>query len=323
MKIAPIVFFCFNRADKTKQVLEALAQNELASNSEIFIFCDAPRNIREVEEVEEVYRVIEATSGFKKIHIFKRKINHGAGRSIIEGINSVLALHDSVIVVEDDILTNKNFLKFLNDGLEFYRSEKNVWCVTGFNLPSNLAKFPSNYAEDIFFVKGKNSSWGWATWKDRWQKVDFEIADFDSFIADKNAVKKFNRAGGNMAEMLRFQKQGKIDAWDIQLSYAVFKNDGFCVHPIKTLVKNIGFDASGTHTVSDLDFTNFEFEKFENWRLKKLAEIPNNELAESVYISFHGDSHSLLKWLKSPKRRRNLKWFFAGVLVATLLQLIF
>ena len=320
MKIATIAFFCFNRADKTKEVLNALSKNELAADSEIFIFCDGPRNVRDFDKIKEVYEVIEAPWGFKKINIIKREINHGVRFSIVSGINQVLESHDSLIVVEDDIITDKNFLKFLNESLNFYQNQQNVWCVTGFNFPKNLIKFPSQYREDIFFVKGKTCPWGWATWKNRWQKIDFEIQDFDQFIKDKKLVKEFNRSGGNMAELLRFQKEGKVQTWDIQMSYAMFKNGGYCVHPVKTLVKNIGFDDSGTHTKSDLNLTNFEFENFSDWTIKTLEKIPNNNLAEASYINFHKDDIVFVKWFKSPKRRRNFKWMLVGIVFCELIH---
>jgi len=311
LMLAPIAFFCFNRADKTKAVLEALAKNDLASESEIFIFCDGPRNIKDLPKIKEVHDVIDNISGFKKTHIIKREINHGSQFSIIYGINSVLEKHDSIIVVEDDIITAPSFLKFLNHSLEFYKNEKNIWCLTGFNYPKNLLTLPKNYAEDIFFVRDKNASWGWATWKDRWQKIDFELKDFGDFIKDKKRTKEFNRAAGNMVEMLRFQKEGKI----IQMAYAMFKNKAYTMHPVKTLVKNIGFDESATHTASNMDLANFEFEDFTDFRLKKLSKIPNNFLAEEAYIKFHRDPFFLVRWFKSKKKRRNLKWMLVGVLI--------
>ncbi|MDX2082923.1 MAG: hypothetical protein SFV53_02925, partial [Rickettsiales bacterium] len=167
MKPAPIAFFCFNRADKTKLVLDALAKNNLAKDSEIFIFCDGPRNIKDLNAIKQVHSIIDSATGFKKIHIHKREINHGSQFSIIYGINSVLENNDRVIVIEDDIVTAKDFLNFTNHALEFYENEKNIWCVSGFNYPKNLLTFPKNYQEDIFFVRGKNSSWGWGTWRDR------------------------------------------------------------------------------------------------------------------------------------------------------------
>ena len=322
MKLAPIAFFCFNRADKTKLVLDALAVNNFASESEIFIFCDGPRNIKDLAAIKEVHQVIESEKRFKKIHITKREINHGSQFSIIYGINSVLENHDRVIVIEDDIITSKDYLNFTNRALEFYENDKNIWCVSGFNYPKNLITFPKNYQEDIFFVRAKNSSWGWGTWRDRWQQIDFEVKDYPEFVKNKKLVKEFNRAGGNMADMLRMQKQGRINTWDIQMTYAMFKNNAYTIHSLKPLTKNIGFDQSGTHTVGDIDLTSFEFEDFSDFKLKKLGEISNNSIAEKAYLDFHRDPFFLIKWVRSKKKRKNFKWLFAGILLAEFLNLL-
>ncbi len=122
--------------------------------------------------------------------------------------------------------------------------------------------------------------------------------------------------------MLKFQVQKKIDTWDIQMSYSMFNNNAYTLHPIKTLVKNIGFDNSGTHTTSDLDFTGFNFEDFSDFKLKKLEEIPDNDVAQNVFFKFHQDPIFLLKWARSKKKRRNLKWFLLGILVCELVNIL-
>lgn len=322
MHLAPIVFFCFNRAEKTKLVLESLVKNDLAESSEIYIFCDGPRNIKDLSEIEKVHKVIDSFEGFKKKHIVKRKINHGSQFSIIHGINQVFQKYDSIIVIEDDIITSRYFLKFINSSLEFYKDEKNVWCVTGFNYPKSIISYPKNYKEDIFFVKGKNASWGWGGWKDRWQKIDFDVKDYESFKKNPKSIRSFNRAGSNMFDMLRMQKEGKINAWDIQMCYSMFKNSGYSLHPIKPLTKNIGFDSSGTHTQGSQNIVNFEFEEFSEFKLKKLSEIPNNYLAEESYINYHRDPFFLVKWAKSKKKRRNFKWLLLGIIICQILNLL-
>lgn len=102
----------------------------------------------------------------------------------------------------------------------------------------------------------------------------------------------------------------------------MFKNNGYTVHSSKPLTKNIGFDASGTHTVSDLNFANFEFEDFSNFKLKKLADLNGNEAAEKAYLSFHRDPFFLVKWARSKKKRKNFKWLLVGFLLAQVLNLI-
>ena len=44
MKLAPIVIFTYNRPWHTQQTVEALLKNEYASESDLIIFSDAPKN---------------------------------------------------------------------------------------------------------------------------------------------------------------------------------------------------------------------------------------------------------------------------------------
>ena len=44
MNLAPIVLFVYNRPWHTKQTVEALQKNELAKDSELFIYSDEAKN---------------------------------------------------------------------------------------------------------------------------------------------------------------------------------------------------------------------------------------------------------------------------------------
>jgi len=44
MNLAPIVLFTYNRPWHTRQTVEALKKNELAQDSELFIFSDGWKN---------------------------------------------------------------------------------------------------------------------------------------------------------------------------------------------------------------------------------------------------------------------------------------
>ena len=107
-------------------------------------------------------------------------------------------------------------------------------------------KIPKCYNYDGYF-NYRNSSWGWATWKDCWKKADWEIKDYNSFLDDKLAQREFNRGGEDMTRMLINQMEGKIDSWAIRWSYAQFRHNALSLYPIHSYVANIGVDGSGTH----------------------------------------------------------------------------
>ena len=74
MKLAPIVYFVYNRPQHTKKSLDYLKKNRLAKKSTIYIFSDAPKNKQSKNQVSEVRKVIHNLKGFKKKIIIRKKI---------------------------------------------------------------------------------------------------------------------------------------------------------------------------------------------------------------------------------------------------------
>jgi len=132
----------------------------------------------------------------------------------------------------------------MNELLDFYKENEKIFSVTGYTFP---IKIPSYYKHDLYFSP-RASSWGWGTWKNRWEKVDWEIKDYDKFIEDRSLIKAFNNGGSDLTKMLKNCKAGKIDSWAITWTYAHFMYNSYCVYPVKSRIKNIGTDLSGVHT---------------------------------------------------------------------------
>ena len=242
MNYAPIVLFTYNRPWHTQRTVEALQKNELASESELFIYSDDAKNQNARKNVDQVRDYLETINGFKKIIIIRRDKNWGLTNSIIDGVTKIVNQFGSIIVLEDDLVTSPYFLKFMNDALKLYKNEKRVWHISGWNYPIKV-----DGLEDVFLWRGMNC-WGWATWSDRWQyyekNIDKTISSFS-----KEDIKKFNLDGvaKDFWNQVIANKNGKINTWAIFWYGSIFKQDGLCLNPTKTLVENIGNDASGTN----------------------------------------------------------------------------
>ncbi len=249
-ELAPIVLFVYNRPSHTKKTIEALKNNELAGESDLFIFSDGAKSENNAQRVDEVRAYIKTIKGFGGVEVTEREKNFGLAHSILSGVNHVSSLYDRVIVLEDDVITAHSFLTFMNNALEFYQTNKSIFSVSGY--PYSI-KIPGSYKKDVF-ISYRASSWGWGTWKDRWEKVDWEVKDFSSFIKDKKAQKLFNRAGEDVTPMLKAQIWGEIDSWAIRWTYSHSKHNAYCLLPIIPLCKNIGTDSSGTHSATSQRF---------------------------------------------------------------------
>ena len=64
MNLAPIVLFVYNRPWHTQQTVGALQKNELASESELFIYSDEAKNENSRKSVDEVREYIDSIDGF-------------------------------------------------------------------------------------------------------------------------------------------------------------------------------------------------------------------------------------------------------------------
>ena len=245
-KFSPIALFVYNRPWHTEKTLKSLQQNKLAKDSLLYIFSDGPKSDREANKVNEVRKYIKSIEGFKDVIVVEAKRNKGLANSIIFGVTEVVNKYGKIIVLEDDLVTSRHFLFYMNDLLGKYEDKDLVYSITGYNHANQLMKMPKNYNYDIYFCP-RPSSWSWATWKDRWNKVDWEVKDFENFKNNKGLQQKFNAGGEDMSEMLIKQMEGKIDSWAIRWCYHHFKNNALCAYPTKSYVDNIGFDGSGVH----------------------------------------------------------------------------
>lgn len=281
--LAPVILFVYNRPEHTRKTIEALKNNLLARDTELFIFSDAAKNDAERKNVEKVRKYIKTLDGFKSITVIEREENLGLATSILSGVTEIINQNRKIIVLEDDLITSTLFLNYMNYYLNHYKKEQKVFSITGFNYPESLLHIPNKYPYSIYFGY-RCMSWSWATWINRWNKVDWEVKDYDKCIKDKKSKKHFNRGGEDLSDMLRSQLENKIDSWAIRWCYAQSKSDAYCVYPVKSLVSNIGFDDTGVHcgktdrfaikTLSDnLDFRNPPVIEANEYLAKQVRDI--------------------------------------------------
>ena len=253
-KIAPICLFTYNRLEETRKTVEALQKNNLAPQSELFIFSDGWKSEKGKEKIEKVRFFLKSIVGFKKVTIYESDINKGLAKSIIDGVTKIINLEGKVIVLEDDLITSSNFLDFMNQSLDFYENNNSVFSISGYtmDLPS-LKK--ENYKKD-YYIGVRASSWGWATWGRSWGDIDWEIKDYALFKKSFSSKMKFNRGGSDMTRMLNNQMKGKIDSWAIRWCYNQFLRNQYTIYPSISKIISIGFGNDATHTKNTTRFDN-------------------------------------------------------------------
>lgn len=244
MNFAPIILFAFNRLDALKNTVEHLLCCDGADQSALYVFVDGPRDSKEGEreKVEKVREYVASISGFKKVDYCFEKLNKGLAQSIISGVSRVLDKHGRAIVLEDDLEVAPGFLTYMNTMLDGFDNDKRVMQISGFSTKFTI---PKGYPNDVYLNR-RAESWGWATWKDRWDSVDWEIAEIDQLKADSKFKREFNDIGSDMYDMLLDSvATGRI--WAVKFAYAMFRQGAFQVSPIYSLVRNEGFGTDSTN----------------------------------------------------------------------------
>ena len=143
-ELAPLVMFVYNRLDSVEQTVENLRKNELADQTDLFIFSDAAKKENQEENVKLVREYIHKIDGFNSVHILEAEKNKGLAKSVITGVTEIINERGKVIVVEDDLIAAPQFLSFMNAALDFYESEKRIWSISGYQFPFEM---PETYTK--------------------------------------------------------------------------------------------------------------------------------------------------------------------------------
>ena len=291
---APVVIFTYRRLDTLIELINNLKKNSLSNKTEIYIFSDGYKNKKDKKDVLNVRNYVRKISGFKKINLCNRKKNIGLTKNLSQGISKVINNKKKVIILEDDIIVSKNFLRFMNLCLNKYKNNKKIWHINAWNYNFKIKK--SNY--DVFFWRGMHC-WGWGTWSDRWKFYERKPKKvYQSYKNDD--IYKFNYDGTyNFWSQIERNYKKRINTWAIFWYEIIYRNNGLCVSPIDSLSKNIGNDKYATHTFKNI-------EKFYTNIPKKLSQKKNFKF-QSVISENLDVYNQIKKYLKLNKLKRLLK----------------
>ncbi len=300
---APILLFVYNRPEHVRRNIQALLKNELAAESELFIYSDAAKDETSQAAVKEVRAFIRSIQGFKKITITERTENWGLARSIIDGVTTLINRYGRVIVLEDDLVVAPHFLQFMNDALETYRDEERVGHIQACDFTHD----PS--LPDTFLIKW-TGSWGWGTWDRAWKHFN---ADGKALLTELESRKltytfDFNGKYG-YTRMLRRQIEGKNNSWAIRWNASLFLKDILSLNVGKSLVQNEGFDGSGTNCGGGGLYASELY--MERLPVKKISPIEENIQARNAYVRYYARTNSFMA--KAIRRiKRTLKGDFGA-----------
>jgi hypothetical protein len=300
---APIVLFAFNRPKHTEATLRALQKAKYAEKTELYVFLDGPRNNDDKLKIDETLTEIKKASCFRKVIINQRASNLGLATNIFEGINEVFTKYEKAIILEDDIEVSENFLSFMNVALTYYKQEKKVWHIGGYNESIR------NYDETRTFFWRVMRCWGWATWRDRWIHYKKDTQHLINTFSNAD-IYRFNlNSSEDFWGQVLANHQKKIDTWAIFWYATIFQNGGLCLNPAVSHVRNIGFDSSGVHCGTDSGKHTVKLLNSSSVFYFPSKPVEDTEIVELIMRHYESFKPSLIKRIKS-KFLRELQVLF-------------
>lgn len=245
----PILFLVFNRPETTQVVFNQIKK---IKPKFLFVAADGPRkNIKnELDNCNKVKKIINQIDWDCELKTLYRNENLGCGIAVSSAINWFFNNVEYGIILEDDCLPNIDFFNFCKTMLETHMLDKKIMQINGYN------QFGNNVLSEKYFLTKYPKIWGWATWKDRWDKYSYQMMDWDKYILNKNGYLDCYSFLEKFVRHYVWKKTKKLliknsaTTWDYQWSFAIMINKGLCVQPEANLIQNIGF-TSGTHYKND------------------------------------------------------------------------
>ncbi|MFT4524208.1 MAG: glycosyltransferase involved in cell wall biosynthesis [Granulosicoccus sp.] len=232
----PVLILAHDRPELLRKCLERL---ESAGCVNLFASIDGPSNSKRAEQ-EKVVSILSEIISPDKLNLIQT--NLGCEKGVLNGIDWFFSKTEKGIIIEEDVLISNAGLQFLDEMLVKYQSEPSVF-MAGAHLPTG--KWNTNQS---YFLSRVGHIWGWATWKNRWDKHDPN--SIKSLIDSELIANSFGQTelAKHFNVNLEACLSGQVDTWDFQWNMTMLANNGVCALPNSNQIENIGISADALHT---------------------------------------------------------------------------
>ncbi len=241
-KYSPVALFAYRRVALLDKVLDALEACPEFDETDIYIFCDGPKNEAAEVDVAKVRARLRARAR-SNFTIVEAPSNQGLSASIISGVSRLCANYGRAIVIEDDLIVSPVLLSWFNAALDRYANDDRVMQVSG-HMFSSLALADLDEALFLPMI----TSWGWATWDRAWKTFEPDAPGWEVLVNDRVMRRRFDLDGVYpYSRMLQRQMAGEIDSWAIRWNWTLFRMGGLAIYPPQSMIANEGIDGDATH----------------------------------------------------------------------------
>ena len=293
-RFAPVLIPTMNRYAHFKRCVDSLSNCTYADKTELIIGLDFPPSEKYYEGYNKICDYIQTIKSFKKVTVLKREYNWGANKNTINLREYASRDYDRFIFSEDDNEFSPNFLDYINQGLEKFKDNNNIFAICGYNYPIDMFDCKNEY-----YFSHEFSAWGYGSWFNKFNNVSHEIHK-------PQYLKKFFQTEPlqilfiNNMRLIPFVRQiEKGYLGDVYITTFLYAHKTYTIFPRVSLVRNWGQDGSGIHC-NKLKIDNYKKQPiddrllfpFEGNYLLEINQIANRKFREHYKMS-------IKTWLKN------------------------
>lgn len=236
----PVLVTMFNRPDHAARVIAAVAR---VRPKQIFLAVDGPRAgiTTDPSAVDGCRGLVSAIDWDCEVKTRFREENMGCREGMIDAVSWFFEHVEEGVVLEDDCLPTEGFFVFASAVFDAHRADPRLMQLSGYGHVVN----PSG---SVYFLP-LTSSWGWGStgkvWREFVRQREGLAADFE---AHPELHSRFDLDDAYpYSQMFRRNIRNKVSSWAILFYWFVFRSEGLVAYPAQSLIRNFGFDGSGTH----------------------------------------------------------------------------
>ncbi len=297
----PVLFIVFNRPDTTKKVFEMI---RLYQPEKLYITADGPRehNNEDVINTEAVKDIFHKVDWKCEVYYNYSQQNQGCKMGCFNGISWFFAHEEAGIILEDDCLPSLKFFEYCDFMLPRFKNS-DIYCIGGSQIFSELQLSTIQITKYPLI-------WGWASWRDRWEKFSFNLPDFKEMQITFYTQQEKNYWRNKHKEITYFPDL--INTWDYYWLFSIWANGGKCLIPPINLIQNIGFVTGGTHFKpgeSKYEVKAKDEINIESIYIPRSKLFPDSILDLMIFNTFFGKGRFLRKTIVKGWVYEIKKWF--------------
>ncbi len=276
----PILVIIFNRPHLVQGLFDELKKQR---PKQLFVFCDGARKekVGEKELLDKSKAIFETQIDWQcELKKYYLDQNKGAGRAVSSAIKWFFENVEQGIILEEDCFPGQDFFPYCEELLERYKDDEKVMFIGGNNFQE------TNTSPYSYYFSSYAHIWGWATWRNTIDGYSFDVENISNKEFRKILKKYFNHSWherGYWIDRFKLIKKNKINSWDYQLLFNIWRKNGVCIIPSVNLVKNVGFSKDAIHCTNiDNDFANLSLSDIMPLSHPKTVEI--NKDADNFFF---------------------------------------